>query len=169
VTRVVAVAFAALVIATLGAFFAAQRLKAEPAVIGEFRHTPFFSPNRDGRFDRAIVRFELRDEDRVTLAVVDADGDEVRELIGGREFLPFREIRAKWDGLDDDGERVPDGRYRYRITLQEQGRNIIVPESVRLDTTPPRPRVLSIGPVADRAARPELLPVPGDGAAEVPL
>ena len=81
---------------------------------------------------------------------------------------PFREIRAKWDGRDDDGERVPDGRYRYRITLQEQGRNVIVPQSVRLDTTPPRPRVLSIGPVADRVPRPELLPVPGGGAARGP-
>jgi hypothetical protein len=169
VTRVVALVFATLVVATFGAFFVAQRLKAAPSVVGEFRRSPFFSPNRDGRFDRAVVRFELRESDRVTLAVVDADGDEVRELIGARRYLPFREIRTKWDGLDDDGERVSDGRYRYRITLQEQGRNIIVPQSVRLDTTPPRPRVLSIGPVADRVPRPELLPVPGGGAAEIQL
>jgi hypothetical protein len=169
VTRVIAAAFATLVVATFAAFFVAQRLKAAPAVVGEFRRSPFFSPNRDGRFDRAVVRFELRDSDRVTLAVVDADGDAVRELIGGRKYLPFREIRAKWDGFDDDAERVRDGRYRYRITLQQQGRNIIVPESVRLDTTPPRPRVLSIGPVADRVPRPELLPVPGGGEAEVRL
>ena len=168
-SRVAALVYAALVAATFGAFFVAQRLKASPAVVGEFRRTPFFSPNGDGRFDRATVRFELRKRDRVTLAVVDADGDEVRELIGGRAFLPYREIRARWDGRNDDGERVPDGVYRYRITLPDQGRNVVIPESVRLDTTAPRPRVLSIGPVADKAPRPELLPVPGGGEAVVHL
>jgi hypothetical protein len=82
VSRVAGIAFGLLVVATFGAFFVAQRLKASPAVVGEFRRTPFFSPNSDGRFDRATVRFEIRKRDRVTLAVVDADGDEVRELMG---------------------------------------------------------------------------------------
>ncbi|MEA2270134.1 MAG: hypothetical protein QOD55_2500 [Solirubrobacteraceae bacterium] len=168
-SRAAGIVFATLVAATFGAFFVAQRLKAAPAVVGEFKRTPFFSPNRDGRFDRATVRFELRDEDRVTLAVVSARGDEVRELIGGRTYLPYREIRARWDGRDDAGRRAPDGVYRFRITLQEQGRNVVMPQSVRLDTTPPRPRVTSIGPVRDRVARPELLPVPGGGTADVNL
>jgi hypothetical protein len=169
VSRAAGIVFAALVVATFGAFFAAQRLKASPAVIGEFKRTPFFSPNRDGRFDRATVRFELRKRDRVTLAVVTAQGDEVRELIGGRTYLPYREIRARWDGRDDSGRRVADGAYRLRITLLEQGRNVVMPQSVRLDVTAPRPRVASIGPVRDRVPRPELLPIPGGGAAEVNL
>jgi hypothetical protein len=167
VSRVAGAAFALLVVATFAAFFVAQRLKASPAVVGEFRRTPFFSPNSDGRFDRATVRFEIRERDRVTLAVVDADGDEVRELMGGRTVLPYREVRARWDGRDDDGERVQDGTYRYRITLPDQGRNVVMPESVRLDTTAPRPRVTAIGPVRDKAPRPELLPAPGGGEAVV--
>jgi hypothetical protein len=167
VSRVAGAAFALLVVATFAAFFVAQRLKASPAVVGEFRRTPFFSPNSDGRFDRATVRFEIRERDRVTLAVVDADGDEVRELMGGRTVLPYREVRARWDGRDDDGERVQDGTYRYRITLPDQGRNVVMPESVRLDTTAPRPRVTAIGPVRDNAPRPELLPAPGGGEAVV--
>ena len=77
VSRISGVVFAVLVLATFGAFFVAQRLKATPSVVGEFRRTPFFSPNRDGRFDRATVRFEIRKRGRVSLAVVDADGDEV--------------------------------------------------------------------------------------------
>jgi hypothetical protein len=167
VSRVAGAAFALLVVATFAAFFVAQRLKASPAVVGEFRRTPFFSPNSDGRFDRATVRFEIRERDRVTLAVVDADGDEVRELMGGRTVLPYREVRARWDGRDDDGERVQDGTYRYRITLPDQGRNVVMPESVRLDTTTPRPRVTAIGPIRDKAPRPELLPAPGGGEAVV--
>ena len=166
-SRVTGAAFALLVVATFAAFFVAQRLKASPAVVGEFRRTPFFSPNSDGRFDRATVRFEIRKRDRVTLAVVDADGDEVRELMASRTVLPYREVRAKWDGRDDDGARVQDGTYRYRITLPDQGRNVVMPEAVRLDTTAPRPRVTAIGPVQDKAPRPELLPAPGGGEAVV--
>ena len=166
-SRVAGAVFAALVVATFAAFFVAQRLKAAPGAVGEFRHSPFFSPNHDGRFDRATVRFEIRKRGRVSLAVVDADGDEVRELIDDDQFLPYREIRARWDGLNDDGERAPDGTYRYRITLADQGRNVVLPESVRLDTTPPKPRVLSIGPAKDTVPRPELLPVPGGGDAIV--
>jgi hypothetical protein len=109
VTRVAAIVFATLVAATFAAFFVAQRLKAAPAVVGEFKRTPFFSPNSDGRFDGATVRFELREQDRVTLTVVSAQGDAVRELIGGRAYLPYREIRARWDGRNDDGARVSDG------------------------------------------------------------
>jgi hypothetical protein len=167
VSRVSGFVFTALVLATFGAFFVAQRLKATPSVVGEFRRTPFFSPNHDGRFDRATVRFEIRKRGRVSLAVVDADGDEVKTLIDDDTFLPYREIRARWDGTNDDGDRVPDGNYRYRITLADQGRNVVIPESVRLDTTPPRPRVTSIGPAKDTVPRPELLPIPGGGEAVV--
>jgi hypothetical protein len=167
VSRVVGVVFAALVVATFAAFFVAQRLKASPAVVGEFRRTPFFSPNSDGRFDRATVRFETRKRGRVSLAVVNSGGDEVRELIDDDTFLPYREIRARWDGRNDDGKRVPDGTYRYRITLPDQGRNVVMAASVRLDTTPPAVRVTSIGPVRDTVPRPELLPGPGGAPAIV--
>jgi len=167
VSRIAGIVFAALVVATFGAFFLAQRLKASPAVVGEFRRRPFFSPNSDGRFDRAVVRFEIRKRGRVSLAIVDSAGDAVRELIDDDTFLPYREIRAGWDGRDDDGKRVPDGTYRYRITLPDQGRNVVMPESVRLDTTPPAVRVTSIGPVRDKVPRPELLPAPDGGPAIV--
>jgi flagellar hook assembly protein FlgD len=155
-TRLAQVVFAALVVATFGAFFAAQELKSQPGAIVEFRREPLFSPNQDGRKERATVRFELRRADTVTLTVVDADDDPVRELIRGERFAAFHEVRARWDGRDDDGERVPDGLYRFRVTLQEQGRSIVVPAATRLDTTPPSPRILSVGPEREPGA--ELLP-----------
>lgn len=166
-TRFVAIAFGALVVATFSAFFAAQALKGQPSRIAEFRRDPLFSPNRDGRKDRAAVRFEIVRRDRVTLAVVDDDGDPVRELIGGRTFRPYQEIRAVWDGTDEDGRPAPDGLYRFRVTLQEQGRNVVVPAATRKDTRPPRPRVLSIGPGDAPGA--ELLPGAGGEPARVRL
>jgi flagellar hook assembly protein FlgD len=165
-TRPARAVFAALVVATFAAFFVAQRLKNAPAVVQRFRAVPVFSPNQDGRFERAVVSFRLKRPDSVIVAVVDSDGDEVRELLS-RDTPAYRAVRAKWDGRDDSGARVPDGLYRYRLTLQRQGRTIVFPRSVRLDTRPPRPRVLSIGPQRSTVPRPELLPVPGGGDATI--
>ena len=165
-TRAVAGVFAVLVAATFAAFFVAQRLKNSPSLVQSYMASPYFSPNRDGRNDRAVVRFLLKRSDRVTVTVVDRDGDPVRELLS-RESGSYREVRVKWDGRDDDGARAPDGRYRYRITLQRQGRSVIFPRSVDLDTTPPHPLVTSIGPERSPVPRPELLPVTGRGEATI--
>jgi hypothetical protein len=99
--------------------------------------------------------------------VIDHRGDEVHVLATARHVRKGQLLRLKWNGLDDAGARAPDGRYRYRVTLQHQGRSIVLGTSVRLDTTPPRPRVTSIGPF--KSPGPELLPLPDDGVAEVHL
>ncbi len=166
-SRLAAAVFGALVIATFGAFFAAQRLKNAPPVLSRLSVFPFFSPNRDGRFDRARVSFRVKETDRVTVAVLDDEGDEVRELMGTRRLVAGQLVRLKWDGRNDDGALCRDGRYRYRITLQHEGRSVIPATSVRLDTTPPRPRVVSVGPAKD--VGPELLPLPDGGDAVVHL
>ena len=57
--------------------------------------------------------------------MLDADGDEVRELLGSRHVATGELVRLKWDGRTDDGTRAPDGRYRYRITLQHEGRSVV--------------------------------------------
>lgn len=158
--RMTAGVFAVLVIATFGAFFVAQRLKNAPPVLGQIGVRPFFSPNGDGRFDVTRLTFRVKETDDVSVSVLDANGDEVRELLGGRHVVKGTLVRLKWDGRTDDGTRAPDGRYRYRITLQHEGRSVLLASSVRLDTTPPRPRVTSIGPRHEFG--PELLPNGGD-------
>jgi flagellar hook assembly protein FlgD len=165
--RLTAGVFAVLVIATIGAFFVAQRLKNAPPVVGEIGIRPVFSPNGDGRFDVTRVTFRVKETDTVSVSVLDADGDEVRELLGGRHVTKGTLVRLKWDGRDDDGNLAPDGRYRYRITLQHEGRSVVLAKSVRLDTTPPRPEVTSIGPRS--AFGPELLPTADGGDAVVHL
>ncbi len=155
-SRLAAGVFAALVIATFGAFFVAQRLKNAPPVLGQIGVRGVFSPNGDGRFDVTRLTFRVKETDDVSVSVLNADGDEVRELLGGRHVTKGTLVRLKWDGRSDDGTRAPDGRYRYRITLQHEGRSVLLASSVRLDTTPPRPRVTSIGP--SHAFGPELMP-----------
>ena len=146
-------------LATFAAFFVAQRLKNAPPVLGQIGVRGVFSPNGDGRFDVTRLTFRVKETDTVSVAVLDVNGDEVRELLGGRHVAKGTLVRLKWDGRTDDGRRAPDGRYRYRITLQHKGRSVVLASSVRIDTTPPRPRVTSIGPRHEFG--PELLPDAG--------
>jgi hypothetical protein len=166
-TRLAMGVFGVLVVATFGAFFLAQRLKNSPPVVGEIGVFPFFSPNGDGRFDKARLTFKPKETDDITVAVLDSSGDEVRQLLSSRHVHAGELVRLLWDGLTDDGRRAPDGRYRYRITLRHQGRSVKLASSVRLDTTPPRPRVTSVGPF--KVPGPEILPQPDGGDAVVHL
>jgi flagellar hook assembly protein FlgD len=155
-SRLSAGVFAILVIATFGAFFVAQRLKNAPPVLSRLTVFPYFSPNGDGRYDVARVSFKVKKTDDVSVSVLNSSGDEVRELMSSRRVASSELVRLKWDGRTDDGTRARDGRYRYRITLQHEGRSVVPATSVRLDTTPPRPLVTSIGP--SHAFGPELMP-----------
>jgi hypothetical protein len=152
------IAFGALIVATFAAFFITQRLKREPGVLGQVRATPFFSPNSDSRFDRARIGFLLKEPDDVTVTVVDRDGQPIRRLARNEPLDAYRQLRLAWDGLDDSGRRAPDETYRVRVGLRRQGRSVLLPRNIDLDTTPPRPRVLSIGPERTPLPRPELLP-----------
>jgi hypothetical protein len=133
-------------------------------VLSQFTATPFFSPNQDGRFERAVVALRSREDERVTATVVDGDGDRVRTLRDDLELPRGELLRMRWDGRDGLGRRVPDGTYRVRVNLRRQGRSI-PSRGIALDTTGPRPRVLSIGPESTRG--PELLPTESGEPAEV--
>ncbi|MDP2711839.1 MAG: hypothetical protein Q8O56_11530 [Solirubrobacteraceae bacterium] len=160
-TRTAPIAFAVLVVATFAAFFAAQALKTTPPNVQDIRADPFFSPNRDGRFDRARMSFFLKRSDDVTATVVNRAGDEIRMLEDNEPLTAGERMRLVWDGTDDRGEAVPDGIYRIRLNLRRQGRSVLVPRNIRKDTVPPSVRVTSIGP--DRTPGAELLPR-ADGA-----
>ena len=173
-TRAPVAIFAVLVAATFAAFFVAQRLKNSPSVIQELRINTdapgqqIFSPNADGRRDRVRFSLLLDKADHVTLTILDDDGDPVRTLIDDRALRAHQRLGlpgVPWDGRDGDGHMAPDGRYRLRITLRDQGRSVVVPRSFLKDTEPPQPTVRSIGP--ETVYGPELLPEPGGAPAEV--
>jgi hypothetical protein len=158
VTAAARIAFALLVCATFAAFFAAQELKSTPPRVQDLKAFGFFSPNRDGRFDRARVSFFLKRGDDVRATVIDRGGDGVRVLVPGRRVRAGQTVRLVWDGLGGDHRPLPDGTYRIRLNLRRQGRAIVLPRNIVKDTTPPVVRVTSIGPQRDRVPLPELLP-----------
>jgi hypothetical protein len=143
----------ALLAATAAAFAFAQRAKLEESPIQNIRfERRLFSPIAGAR--EVPIRFRLLNEDHVTVDIVDANGVVVREQLLSGRYDP-RSVLFSWDGRDGRGRVVPDGLYRLRITLGDEGRTLEVPEEIRVDGTPPtiekvevEPRVIS--PDGDR-------------------
>lgn len=156
-TFLVRAVFGLLVVATAGAFFFTQRLKRAEPVVERVWFADHFSPNGDGREDTVDLRFDLPEDDRVTVEIVDETGEPVRELAddvprgadrGGVRWTGpgERTARLTWDGRTDAGRAAPDGVYRMRVTLREEGRLLTAPRELRLDTTAPRPRIVEVSP-----------------------
>ena len=140
------VVFALLVAATFGAFFVAQRLKGAESVAEITKVRQFFSPNGDGRRDVDRIVFKVKEADAVTVTIVNRDGDRVRRLAEGLKARPERPVHVIWNGRSDAGTVVPDGLYRMQLGLRRSGRNVTVPGSFNVDTTPPRPVIRSVEP-----------------------
>ncbi len=145
-TRLARAVFVLLVAATLAAFFAAQRIKGEPAVAKVRGLAPVFSPNGDRLNDVNRFYIELREPTEISVDVVDSAGEAVRRLVDDAPVGPQEPLRLRWDGRTDAGRRVSDGRYRVRVTLRREGRSVTVPATTLVDTLPPRPRVKAIRP-----------------------
>src|SRR4051794_38282242 len=139
------VVFALLVVATVGAFFVTQRFKRGSAVVKKISTPLYVSPNGDGRKDIARISFRLPKSDRVTVAIVNGNGDEVRRLVDDKK-LGRGEHRVVWTGRDNSGAVPPDGRYYLRVILRQQGRATTAPRGILLITTPPRPKLVSVTP-----------------------
>jgi hypothetical protein len=126
---------------TAAAFAVTERLKLVPSPIVAPRVTKAFSPDCDCPTDRARIRFGLRDADRLTVTVIDADDQPVRTIVDDERF-PAGPVEFVWDGAG-----APEGVYRARVHLADARRTIDIPNELRLDTTPPEFRVDSIAPL----------------------
>lgn len=162
-TRLATAVFAALVLATLGAFVIAQKLKSSPPVVVRPLWSSVFSPRADpdsGKRRRARISFWIVRGDDLTISIVDDQGRIVRTLVDDERLEKKVRRTWWWDGRTDEGTIAPDGRYRVRVALIHQGRTFDLPDvSIRLDTRPPRPRVTRVEPEA--ASGPAFLPQRG--------
>ena len=131
--------------ATAAAFAVAQRLKLERAPVTAPRFDRLIGPECGCATARAELEFRLRTADVLDATIVDADGDPVRTLVRGAESRRGP-ARLVWDGRDDAGRVVPDGRYRLRVELARADRTIVIPNAIRVDGTPPRLELVSASP-----------------------
>jgi hypothetical protein len=139
--------FGVLVLATVAAFFVTQQLKSEFPLVLRFAATPIaFSPNGDGFNDKTRVGFDLSEPATVNFSILDAEGNHVRTLVDDKPLAGDTKHRFRWDGRDDDGEIVPDGTYRMRVVRRDEGRVIDSYKKLRVDTVPPKARLVSATP-----------------------
>jgi hypothetical protein len=142
----VRVVFGALVLATFGAFIAAQRLKKSTPIVDQVFYKRYIAPECHGCKNSTVrFYFALREAGNVTATVVNDAGDDVKTLVDDRR-LSRRRHSYVWDGRTDTGAIAPDGVYHLRVSLRDEGRSVIAPRRLILDTKPPRPRVLGVTP-----------------------
>jgi subtilase family serine protease/Tol biopolymer transport system component/uncharacterized protein YfaP (DUF2135 family) len=99
-----------------------------------------FSPNADGKLETTGIRFGLEENALVTLAVLDAGGTVKRTLYDERS-LNVGPVSLSWDGKDDEGEALPDGRYTVGLLVASAANPLLRQEekvTVVLDATAPR-------------------------------
>jgi hypothetical protein len=141
----VAVIFALLVVAMLAAFAFAQKRKGEPLILDRvvfgYPNKPLgnaFTPNGDGCADRGKIRFRVTVSDRGDVQVVTPSGRLVRTLAADLELPSYTYFEFNWDGENGRGEPAPSGRYKLRITLEDQDRELTTRGRLLLHRIPPR-------------------------------
>jgi hypothetical protein len=139
---------------TAAAFAVTQGLKSQRSPIFDTEVEKLVSPAAG---TEATIAFRLREADRMTVTVVDEDGEAVRTLVQRRRVTPGR-FAYEWDGRDGSGRALPEGDYRPRIRLADERTTTTLPNDIEVDTTPPS---IEFG-----AVRPRVISPDGDGRAE---
>jgi hypothetical protein len=140
--------------ATAAAFAVTERLKLERSPITGTQVDRVFSPVCDCTRDVAVISFVLRRRETVTLDVLDKQGRSIRTIVRKRRE-PAGRVDYAWDGRDNLDRVVPEGVYRPRVQLERNGRTIVLPNPIRVDTTAP---VITLVRVFPRVFSPD-----GDG------
>lgn len=91
------------------------------------------------------IGFQLRKPDRVTVELVNGNGDVVRTLARSRRE-PSGALQFIWNGRGDNREVVPDGVYRPRVHLANAHKTIVLPNPITMDATAPFVRLVSVTP-----------------------
>jgi len=145
--------FAALVVASVAAFAATQRLKHTPTVVQRFTHSPFFVPHSTGIHDQERLSFRIASADEVTVTIVNSSGAVVATLVHDRPLARYTPLRLRWSGRTGGatgytvveasraipalvptlpGAVAPAGEYRMVVSLRGQRREVTSPWSFRL-------------------------------------
>lgn len=98
-----------------------------------------FSPKAQDASERvAHLHFKLRVGQRITVRIEDEHGNYPRTLLSSRPEKRGASIDLDWDGFGDDGLLQPEGVYRPVVKLGHSHLTIVLPNPIRIDTTPPR-------------------------------
>ncbi|HZB22643.1 MAG TPA: FlgD immunoglobulin-like domain containing protein [Gaiellaceae bacterium] len=122
--------------ATAAAFAMTERLKLERSPVTGTRVDRVFSPVCECARDVAVISIVLRRRETVTLDILNRDGRSIRTIVRNRRE-PAGRVSYTWEGRDNLERVVPEGVYRPRVQLERNGRTIVLPNPIRVDTTAP--------------------------------
>jgi len=134
--------------------------KKPPLIAIDYPDTAYFSPNNDGRADYLEIPISISDTryvDSWVWEITDEEGNVIRtyrnkelrpETHGVRNVISrLGAVKAgvdvppvfRWDGIDDTGEPVPDGKYYFTVTAADDSGNTAASPryAAILDNTPP--------------------------------
>jgi hypothetical protein len=131
--------------ATAAAFAVTERLKLERSPITGTRVDRVFSPVCECARDVSVISFVLRRRETVTLDILDRTGRSIRTVVRNRRESAGR-VSYTWDGRDNVDRVVAEGVYRPRVRLERNGRTIVLPNPIRVDTTAPRIALVRVFP-----------------------
>jgi hypothetical protein len=131
-----AVVFALLVLATLAAFAYAQRVKRQPLLIDKYeighKKSNAFAPK--GHCNRRIkLKFRTTTTNEHGTVEVIRPGGEIVSVLAKKQYLKRYTFHTfYWHGTNEDGVVQPPGRYRLRVLLEDEGRELTLPGTIRL-------------------------------------
>ena len=125
-----------LLVATAAAFVVTEKLKLTPSPILSTRVSKTFSPVCGCLTASASIRFRLRRGGRVEVDVLTSGGTLTRRLARRRFRAGF--VFFRWFGRGPTGSLSPDGDYKIRVQMFSEHRTIVLPNTIRLVTVPPR-------------------------------
>jgi hypothetical protein len=131
----------ALLVGSAAAFTRTERLKLAASPVAKPQFERHLSPACDCPHESSTLSLLLRRPERLDVSVVDSDGAHVATLADAQDSQAGR-VSYEWNGLDDDGQVVPDGLYRLKVRLEHDRRTILIPKTILVDTVPPHVRVL---------------------------
>ena len=157
--RLARAVFTVLVLASFAAFFVTQRLKHTPTVVQRFMLTPYFSPTPTGRHKQERISFRIKEDDAVTVTIIDSAGEDVATLAHDRPLARYTQLSLSWNGRrganggrgprrsgplagtsgSPTGPPAPAGEYRVRVSLRRQRRSVLSSRSFTLVLKSRRP------------------------------
>lgn len=97
------------------------------------RCTPLFDPASAEGPRRIEIRFFVRESDGdAFVGIADSHENVVRTLDASVPLAADRAVSYVWDGRADDGELAPPGRYRLRVDLPGEDREMVWPRRIFL-------------------------------------
>ncbi len=136
--RLVGIVGALLAAVGAGVFIAPFAFPIRPPVVQGIRSTVLFSPTAEGSRSTASISFRMNEAGTASVTIGDPSerGGAVRRVVREGD-APAGRLSVTWDGRDDQGQVLPDGRYIVNIRANAGRRSWNSNRPIYIDTSPP--------------------------------